>query len=844
MNASMRDELRRIGVRAVRITLAIFLAGVALHAGFNVLRTSIQQHVFAVQVRTSDETYMRDHGIAPAARIARRIVFDVTSQQLRASQALVIRHDRGLCTAIHESLLRGKNNVPSPPAEWALGSLNIDGIYVPFESNAMTIDETADACSVTASADPSRLFRGEDGAMAPSDVVRYRNYGFRANTLDVLFRANGVRVDGVTELATSQKNGVTTFTWKAADPRQMREVDFRLTRPAGAQRKISDVVTRVDENWLPYLTPPLTALLVALPYALFVVFGRRHARPERARLIGMGEWLLTLYFIVHLTYAVVQLWDWLAQHALTFLEADSFLGGETFGALLAVFACIVWPLLIARWMRSGKRSWISEPGPLIPRSALIATIAFIAWAGVAGYSKWVAPVPAVVIIALAILAFVAGCWWLMREIGGGIFHTLVLIIATTIVYLARDRFAFWITWPLAALFLLSLVLLVRAAFTNARAISVLRFVILLLVCLAAAKMLLPAEFFTPYWELHELVDASNDLALFAILAAFLILLRDHSQSGAPSLTALRLGFALALSFFYTARYGLYGAVVFILGYLLLRYGLFIPRWRREWQQLDASTIRAGVAKVIAMHEAERVLDGLRKTARAEVAEGKRKWADYEKLTREMEAVVSEYRKDEAAFKASSRALARGSTEPPWKRGLYAARIAMLLAIPWCFLYLAVASHRDIPQTPQWWLQIVATFIFAAVQWPLFGFFFAYFYPEIRGDHGLAKSLVYFVTIVVPPVLAFVIFDVDQAPGFELFALWVFQNFIQAMVLGLFAGDYRTLKEFGLSWRHLRDVHNLGVLSAYGSSIIVAVGGAISTPAGTGVIDLLKSLFMK
>lgn len=844
MKEFMRDELRRIGVRAVRITLAIFLAGVSLHAGFNALRTQIQEHVFAVQVRTSDKTYVADHGIAPKARIARRIVVDATAQQLRASQALVIRHDPGLCKAIHDSLLRDKNNVSSTPAEWALGSLNIDGIYVPFESSNMKIDNAVDACSVIASADPSKLFRGEDGVISPSDVVRYRNYAFRANTLDVVFRANGVRVDGLTKPATSQQKGATTFTWKDSDLLEMREADFRLTRPAdGAQRKISDVVTRIDDNFLPYLTPPLTALLVALPYALFVVFGRRYARPERARLIGMGEWLLTLYFIVHLTFAVVQLYDWLSQ-PLSWLKADSFLGGETFGALLAAFACIVWPLLIARWTRRGNRSWISEPGPVVPRSALIAAIVFALWVGVVGYSRLVAPLPAVVAVALAIAAFVASCWWLMREIGGGIFHTLVLIGVTTLIYLARDRFAFWITWPLAALFLVSLVLLVRSAFTNARRISFLRFVILLLVCLVAAKLLLPPEFFTPYWELHELVDAANDLALFAILAAFLVLLRDHSQSGAPSLTALRLGFALALSFFYSARYGLYGAVVFILGYLLLRYGLFIPRWRRGWEQIDANTIRAGVSKVIAMHEAERALDGLRKTARAEVAEGKKKWSEYEKLTHELEAVVSEYRKDEAAFTASWRALARGSTEPPWKRGLYAARIAALLAIPWIFLYLAVASHHEIPATPQSWLQICATFILAVVQWPLFGFFFAYFYPEIRGDNGLSKSLVYFVTIVVPPFLAFVIFSIEQTPNFELFALWIFQNFIQAMVLGLFAGDYRTLKEFGLSWRHLRDVHNLGVLSAYGSSIIVAVGGAISTAAATGVIDLLKTLFTK
>jgi len=339
----MRDELRRMGVRAVRITLAIFLAGVSLHAGFNAVRTSVQEHVFPVQLETSsDETYLRDHGIAPKAEITRQIMFGAGTDRVRATQQLLVKGDPGLCNAIHHSILRGKNSMPSPPAEWALGSLNIDGYYVPFESTGMTIDEKAGVCVVTAATDRARLFLDEDGVTAPSDIVRYRNYGFRAHMLVVVFGTSGVNVEGVTKAATSQKNNLTTFTWKTSgNLLDMREIDFRLTRPAGAQRKISDVVTRVDENWLPYLAPPLTAILVALPYALFVVFGRRHARPERARLVGMGEWLLTLYLIVHLTFAVVKLYDWLSLHALSWLKSDSFLGGETFGALLAAFACIV-----------------------------------------------------------------------------------------------------------------------------------------------------------------------------------------------------------------------------------------------------------------------------------------------------------------------------------------------------------------------------------------------------------------------------------------------------------------------------------------------------------------------
>jgi hypothetical protein len=202
-------------------------------------------------------------------------------------------------------------------------------------------------------------------------------------------------------------------------------------------------------------------------------------------------------------------------------------------------------------------------------------------------------------------------------------------------------------------------------------------------------------------------------------------------------------------------------------------------------------------------------------------------------------VVSAYRQDTAAIETSQRALAHGPVEPPWKRGIYAASLAAMLSIPWCIGYAAVFSRDDAPVSPQWWLDVIAVFIFGLAQWPLFAFFFGYFYPDIRGRNGLAKALVFFVTVAVPPVLAYVFFEAALPP--MIFALWIFQNFIQAMVLGLFAGDYRTLRACGLGWRHLRDVHNLGVLTAYATSVVVAIGGAIATAIAGDVVEALGKM---
>jgi hypothetical protein len=48
----------------------------------------------------------------------------------------------------------------------------------------------------------------------------------------------------------------------------------------------------------------------------------------------------------------------------------------------------------------------------------------------------------------------------------------------------------------------------------------------------------------------------------------------------------------------------------------------------------------------------------------------------------------------------------------------------------------------------------------------------------------------------------------------------------------------------LHWRHLRDVYHLGVLSAYGSTVIVAVGAAICIAIATGAVDVVKALSVK
>ena len=64
--------------------------------------------------------------------------------------------------------------------------------------------------------------------------------------------------------------------------------------------------------------------------------------------------------------------------------------------------------------------------------------------------------------------------------------------------------------------------------------------------------------------------------------------------------------------------------------------------------------------------------------------------------------------------------------------------------------------------------------------------------------------------------------------------------ITAMLLGITAGDFETLRRAGYGWRELIEVHNVGALSAWGSTLILAVGAATTTIVSSGIGELVTA----
>ena len=110
---------------------------------------------------------------------------------------------------------------------------------------------------------------------------------------------------------------------------------------------------------------------------------------------------------------------------------------------------------------------------------------------------------------------------------------------------------------------------------------------------------------------------------------------------------------------------------------------------------------------------------------------------------------------------------------------------------------------------------------------MFGFVFGYFYPYLRGKNGLEKGWGLFLITVLPALPLMIIFSTTPA-DWQARLFWVLQVFTQCTLLGLVAFDYTTLRQGRLDWDMLFEVHGMTGVGVSVSSIVVAVGAAITT----------------
>jgi hypothetical protein len=129
-------------------------------------------------------------------------------------------------------------------------------------------------------------------------------------------------------------------------------------------------------------------------------------------------------------------------------------------------------------------------------------------------------------------------------------------------------------------------------------------------------------------------------------------------------------------------------------------------------------------------------------------------------------------------------------------------------------------------------------VLATLKWALFAAFFGLFYPNLRGDTGLGKGVVFFLLLGIPFAVPYVL-GAPSLRDVRAFALWLAQLFVFCSLLGLLAGDLRLLKKSGLRARDLQAVHRMPVLSAFASTVAAAIVPTVLTVLAGKIGDVVK-----
>ncbi|MFJ6900564.1 hypothetical protein [Streptomyces hokutonensis] len=161
---------------------------------------------------------------------------------------------------------------------------------------------------------------------------------------------------------------------------------------------------------------------------------------------------------------------------------------------------------------------------------------------------------------------------------------------------------------------------------------------------------------------------------------------------------------------------------------------------------------------------------------------------------------------------------------PWLRAKSCALAGAAFGLPWTVLDL-VGSADLHPGGPYPLLIAVGTLLPALLRWAGYGFLFGYFFPLLRGRTGLAKAL-WLSTAAAGPALLELLLTPASAPVWTRMVVSVLQLVTFALTLGLWA-DRRVLAQYSYHWSRLADIHNLGSLTAWASTVTAALGAGLA-----------------
>jgi hypothetical protein len=581
-------------------------------------------------------------------------------------------------------------------------------------------------------------------------------------------------------------------------------------------------------------------LAVTVFAAGYVLLGRPEfaTAPYAGRLRRAAAALLVLYLGYRVLLLLADVAEWLAWHTVPSGLGETMLRAASAGPVVALLAllAVAAPAAVAQvagraesaraWSAacsalalalagSLAQLWRAEPPAA---TAILATVAgtavLLAAAAWLGRARWLPTGPACAGVLLTALLAIG--YPVSRADGpaaGAVrLAPLVLAVAAMVAGLLALG---WVTMRPA-------IRLPRIAFVVAG--------------VAAVAAAVPVGYPRPSWYYaRDATFAIGPLGTAVLAIAVVVALRAELTAPNAAGAAFRvrwLGLLLALLTFHPplARVA-YVPIPLLAGAVLLVWWALPARHDTSLAPVGEADHAMNVAAVLRARGAEQIAIRRRKALRAKVESGDLSLAECEAKVAEADEEAIAARASRPGVRSLEHAVFGSYVLPPWRQAKYGALAGLLAGLPWLLLALR-ADLRENAGAVFPALSFAWYVVYDLAKWTAYGFLFGALYPFVRGRTGFGKALTLFVTTATPALAAALAAGHPAAAQRTDIGVLMGALFGHFMVLGLLA-DARALGTHPGRWRQLVDLHNGRAVLAWGTSVVVAFGAALSTAIVSG-----------
>ena len=342
-----------------------------------------------------------------------------------------------------------------------------------------------------------------------------------------------------------------------------------------------------------------------------------------------------------------------------------------------------------------------------------------------------------------------------------------------------------------------------------------------------------------WWALGAYALRIDSLLGLILVAAGVVTLRILGRTAIATPQTIRAGRALGIALWFivlSSSYTLPGGYTVAVGAAVVAAGigafLLMPASQAHnaiivLRQSDGEQRRA-VTQTLQAGAARRFLPGASKALNDQVtsdsgitfAEAQERIAAIERQTATPEDA------DNTAVSSEQRGFGALASHRPWDRGRWGLLVGAIIGAPWVLLGLAGTSLQVSGDSyPE--LAVIASVAPLIIRWAGYGLLFGYFFPLLRGTTGLSKAVWLLVAAVIPALCETLATGHTTASQWHSTVLLLVQLFGFAMTMGILA-DRAVLRKYGQPTRRLIDLHNLWTVSAWASSVAVALATGIAT----------------